>query len=995
MFASIFTKKIVILYLVFFSTLFSIPLSATVYYVAANGNDGNTGQSSSDPWQTISKLNSVMNSFNPGDQILFKKGDKFIGEVKITRSGIIGTEIIFGSYGTGSLPEITGKKAITNWTHHEGSIYKANFTDTVSHIYVNDKIMTIARYPNSGFLKTDNGNGTIGFLDAALTEGNGYWNGANCRVRTVNWTYETRQVSSFSAGNILFSTPTLYGTSANYGYYLDNKLSMLDVQGEWFQDKSAGKIYFFAPGGVHPNSLNVDGVTLKTAFSAYYGTSNIKVQDLKISGYNNMGIEMLAPNNVTIQRCYINHIQKYAIGFTGSNNIIDNNTLEDNLNIAMSGVYTNSLIKNNVINRTGLIPGYGGNDGYGYLGMTINTSIGAIIEFNQIDSSGYSGISVGKNMIVRNNLISYSCLILNDGSGIDINDADGLQLKNNIITFTIGNVESSAYTTKYGMGIYFGPQLTKNILIQGNTIAHNSYAGINVDNKSTSINNQILDNVLYNNAYSQITFTDFSATSYTPVYSNEIKRNIFYCLSLQQTCIEQQMFHSSLFSDYGNFDSNYYCNPYSEHVLRKSMVYGTYSTKYYKLSEWQERFNEDLASKYSQFSFDQYKVIDTLSSNLITNSRFELNTDPWSSTPSGNSTITHDTNPLLDTGCMKVRWNGIGSYEGMTSGNYMNIVQGTYYSVSLSCVGNRSGSFSTFGRPKIGGRPFLYPRRHLSYETIRRDYSFVFKPDTSDALTRIAFALALPDSLVYIDNVNVYKVSVERIDSSQMSKIFINNTNTPQSISLGGIPYKDLGGNVVSGFITLQPYSSQILISDGLSLQSLNLTALIQGFYNFSSNFMIQDTLKVYLRSTNSPYPVIDSSRSAVDNLGAGVFKFSKAINGINYFISVKHRNSIETWSSGYALFTSNQASYNFTTSSSQAYGNNQTLKGSRYCIYSGDVNQDGFVEAGDVSLIDNDASISITGFVITDLTGDQFVDGSDMSIADNNAYNYVGRITP
>jgi hypothetical protein len=40
---------------------------------------------------------------------------------------------------------------------------------------------------------------------------------------------------------------------------------------------------------------------------------------------------------------------------------------------------------------------------------------------------------------------------------------------------------------------------------------------------------------------------------------------------------------------------------------------------------------------------------------------------------------------------------------------------------------------------------------------------------------------------------------------------------------------------------------------------------------------------------------------------------------------------------------------YDFTTASSQAFGNNMVFKLGRYCIYSGDENQDGIVDVSDI----------------------------------------------
>ena len=109
----------------------------------------------------------------------------------------------------------------------------------------------------------------------------------------------------------------------------------------------------------------------------------------------------------------------------------------------------------------------------------------------------------------------------------------------------------------------------------------------------------------------------------------------------------------------------------------------------------------------------------------------------------------------------------------------------------------------------------------------------------------------------------------------------------------------------------------------------------------------------------------------------------------------MKHRNSIETWSGASVAFTLNQLTYNFTNAASNAYGNNLKLKGSKYCIYSGDSNQDGSVDASDMSVVDNDLYNFATGYLSTDLDGDGNVDASDLSICDNNSYNFVSMVRP
>lgn len=177
---------------------------------------------------------------------------------------------------------------------------------------------------------------------------------------------------------------------------------------------------------------------------------------------------------------------------------------------------------------------------------------------------------------------------------------------------------------------------------------------------------------------------------------------------------------------------------------------------------------------------------------------------------------------------------------------------------------------------------------------------------------------------------------------------------------------------------------------------TLNLTCLIEGFYNPQTNIMVKDTVRVFLRSTVSPYLIIDSSKSVLDSNGNGSFSFPYAVNGVSYYIVVKHRNSIETWSKSPGQdFTSNSLNYNFTSSASQAYGNNMKQVGTKWTIYSGDASQDGFIDASDLLLVDNDVMNFESGYRITDINGDLTIDLFDLMFVDNNAINFVSKATP
>lgn len=179
---------------------------------------------------------------------------------------------------------------------------------------------------------------------------------------------------------------------------------------------------------------------------------------------------------------------------------------------------------------------------------------------------------------------------------------------------------------------------------------------------------------------------------------------------------------------------------------------------------------------------------------------------------------------------------------------------------------------------------------------------------------------------------------------------------------------------------------------------TLNMKIAIEGFYNQVSNRLnMNDTVKAYIRSSVSPYGIIDSARSVVDSVNFnGNFRFYNVPTGV-YYISVKHRNGLETWSkAGGESFTMNGVyMYDLTSSAAQAYGSNLTQVGSKYCIYSGDVNQDNNIELSDIIAISNDILAFATGYENTDVNGDRIVDTFDQLIAYNNAINIVTVIKP
>ena len=103
--------------------------SERFFYVdSASGNDSNSGDSESNAWKSISRVNSQ--ELQPGDTVMFKRGQSYDGALELTSSGTDSNPINFDAYGSGSIPVFSGSKIESGWTNHSGNIYKKTMTYT-------------------------------------------------------------------------------------------------------------------------------------------------------------------------------------------------------------------------------------------------------------------------------------------------------------------------------------------------------------------------------------------------------------------------------------------------------------------------------------------------------------------------------------------------------------------------------------------------------------------------------------------------------------------------------------------------------------------------------------------------------------------------------------------------------------------------------------------------------------------------------------------------
>lgn len=194
-----------------------------------------------------------------------------------------------------------------------------------------------------------------------------------------------------------------------------------------------------------------------------------------------------------------------------------------------------------------------------------------------------------------------------------------------------------------------------------------------------------------------------------------------------------------------------------------------------------------------------------------------------------------------------------------------------------------------------------------------------------------------------------------------------------------------------NGVLTVKAYNQGYYVGSGLMASVL----MNQGQPGGASDC---DTVEVRLHQSTAPYGTVQLVRGLMPVNGTMVCTFPPAVVGNNYYISLRHRNSIETWSANPVTMTT-ALTYDFTTAANKAYGNNQILiDGSipnRYAVYNGDVNQDGVVDGLDYNDWESDNNNFASGYFSTDFNGDGIVDGLDFLIWEVNNNNFVGMITP
>ena len=94
---------------------------------------------------------------------------------------------------------------------------------------------------------------------------------------------------------------------------------------------------------------------------------------------------------------------------------------------------------------------------------------------------------------------------------------------------------------------------------------------------------------------------------------------------------------------------------------------------------------------------------------------------------------------------------------------------------------------------------------------------------------------------------------------------------------------------------------------------SLHLKLFIEGFYLQGGSMSIGDTINVELHDVALPNTLLFSKRDIIDQNGNGIFTFPNGVLNNSYYVVIRHRNTIETWTKVPVLFNSTSINFDFT----------------------------------------------------------------------------------
>ncbi|WP_372773926.1 right-handed parallel beta-helix repeat-containing protein [Mangrovibacterium sp.] len=474
---------------------FDFGMEGTYFVSSSTGSDSNDGLSADRPKKTLAAVTAL----NPkaGQKVALKASDAFEETLTVPTSGSAGNPIVYGAYGIGEKPVISGTAKVTGWEKYSGNIYRTKVSSAVTQLFVDGEFLLVSRYPQNGYYSVTSGNGRQSFTSNDISTSINYA-GSMVYHKPNDWTLKSALVSS-SSGNTVTADLGSYSYKANYGVFFVNNLDFMTYSGSWCYDSSNNYIYLWMPDSSNPSNHSIE-VSVRKCIDLS-SRSYVTIENLNVQKSNSIGIYQAdnTGSNITINNCVVNYSCDHGI-YLGVNS--DYATISDcQINYCgRDGVYTDQsdyvTVTRNTIVSCGMIDYMGmcftkqqEGSGIKVRGAASGTSL---IAYNKITNSGSNGI-MGSGT-VEYNYLDGACLTIDDGGGFYASGNNSI-VRYNIIKNVLGTEEGEpAGRGTAAYGIYFDDNVSGSVATN-NVIHKCGHGGIYLHNTTncSATNNLVFD----------------------------------------------------------------------------------------------------------------------------------------------------------------------------------------------------------------------------------------------------------------------------------------------------------------------------------------------------------------------------------------------------------------------------------------------------------------------------------------------------------------------
>lgn len=698
-------------------------------------------------------------------------------------------------------------------------------TPTNSFLFVNDEAQT------GSTMKDD---------DLSSVPQRNQWVGGTVVYRQINWSYKYGNVLSINSSSMKLDENMVGNFGGENGYFFQGKLVGLSAPNEWIIDNNT--LYFIPTSGTSCQQL--DGTVLVSVFKNAVSLNSLdRFENIKVFGYSAAGVALgHQDTDITVQNSEFSHSGDGISGTSNSDVLIHNNYIHD---IADTGISINSPLRitvtDNVIEYIGLYPGFAAGM-YNGITMQANTATdyhSNVIRGNRISYIGYSGIMyrVGNTRdeyasYIENNVIEHVLQTLVDGGAIYMQDTRNTIIRNNIIRHGLGSKTS----WKLGRGFFDYTNFAFGLVMYEDTCIDNQIIGNTVYDFDVGYLHEYLgtgtvikNNLFYGNRVQQMRISLGDKTSGSLNY--DVQNNIFFMTNSKQLILKKKRNTSNTSNwNFGTFNNNFFGTPYSydsrafdptddsNKVITSANFWRGdfyYSLPMFKLETGQEANSQESSQKWTTITLDgvQYEIDQIVGDNLIANGDFEAGLGVWE--PSNKANLKQETKTGLDGMALRLDNTNETFYVRVNNGASLPLQMGQYYLLRFSVIRDKQLDFIVGIAQREGttGIDIIAERFVLQAGPQRLDHEVLFTmPQITDDM-RLFFEVERDDPDFWIDNVSLQQVSIKPSPASdQRFPLLVNDTAATQTISISG-NHQDIFGNAVGNSVTLEPYSSQILIS--------------------------------------------------------------------------------------------------------------------------------------------------------------------------------------